>query len=491
MKKSRVSKISNILRAPSAVIIFFILGLLLGASLNHSIFIVELAVLSLLTILLFILLKQKAFVGLALSFILGLGYFCLFSYLNRNHIEPGCGQYTVYSDPKKTGNNVEFLVKDQRGLSGIVQAATIIPLGYKDKLNICFDAKDNITSPAMSDFYLKSRYKTSYIVKNPEIEVLSIGGGLVRSLYNLADKVESKLSNLFSGNAASLAKGLLLGGSGSFTDDFKEYLKRSGTTHLVAVSGYNVSIITIIIFQLLRQMISKRFAVISSLIFLLLFCILTGGTASVLRASLMGFLYIFAKVIGRRSAMINSLFVAAFLMVLINPYLLWDVGFKLSFAATFGLVFLGEPLNRLLFGKLPDGFWKNMGAILGETLSATIFTLPILLGTFGRISLVSPVANLLILPLVPLAMLLIFIALIASYMWLNLGLFISGFANILLTYFLWVVRFFGNGKLSSLEFKSPHWTVIAVLYLLILIFTIGIRNKFREGYGNKAQSKID
>ncbi|MDP3014730.1 MAG: ComEC/Rec2 family competence protein [Candidatus Subteraquimicrobiales bacterium] len=272
-----------------------------------------------------------------------------------------------------------------------------------------------------------------------------------------------------------MAKGLLLGGSQGFSSEFLNAIKNSGTSHLVAVSGYNVSIITIILFRYIRAAFSRRSAIIFSIIFLICFCLLSGATASVVRASLMGLMYIIAKIIGRRGAIVNSLFVAAFFMLILNPFALWDIGFELSFMATFGLIFLGEPMIKLFFGRLKDGTAKDVASTLCETISAQLFTLPILLSAFGKISIIAPIANVLILLLVPLAMLLIFISVIGAFLWQNIGLLLAGVAYVLLDYFMTVIKFFGSLKMAAMQISISNPLVIIGMYFAIFALAVYVR----------------
>ena len=137
----------------------------------------------------------------------------------------------------------------------------------------------------------------------------------------------------------------------------------------------------------------------------------------------MGFLYLFAKCIGRRGATTNALFVAALIMILYNPYSLYDVGFQLSFAATLGLVILEEPL-RVIFSRL-TALPEAVMTAATSTLAAQVFTLPILLWQFGQISLVAPITNTLILPFVPLTMFMVALTYVLDKIIPIIGVFVS------------------------------------------------------------------
>jgi competence protein ComEC len=180
--------------------------------------------------------------------------------------------------------------------------------------------------------------------------------------------------------------------------------------------------------------------------------------------------YIIGKIIGRRGAALNSLLFAAFVMVLLNPYILWDIGFELSAAAMAGII-LAEPLIKLN----SVAFWQ----ILFETLSAQIATLPILLVNFGRISLVAPATNILILPFVPLAMGLVAISIGFFTIFMPLGIIIGGVSAVLLNYFLFVIKSFGALSFASISTDKSQlgWLLYLPIAAIFYLIKFKLRNK--------------
>ena len=493
MKKAGVSKIASNnqfsimrwLETPMTIAVAFALGIFVSGTLGNLLFIGELAALAILAILICLLLKKRMPIALIMVFILALGFYQFMGFLANQNISSGCSEVKISSNPKTRTASREFLVQDGLGRKAVVNTTDFGSFAYGDKVKLCFEAKNVVSTDRKTSRYFLSQYKNAYQIKNPQIELIGEGRGLLRALYALADTVSKKILYLYSGDTGILAKGLLLGGSQGFSSEFSNAIKNSGTSHLVAVSGYNVSIITIILFRYIRAAFSRRSAIIFSIIFLVCFCLLSGATASVVRASLMGLMYIIAKIIGRRGAIINSLFVAAFFMLILNPFALWDIGFELSFMATFGLIFLGEPMIKLFFGRLKDGTAKDVASTLCETISAQLFTLPILLSAFGKISIIAPIANVLILLLVPLAMLLIFISVIGAFLWQNIGLLLAGVANVLLDYFVAVIKFFGSLKMAALSVNVAGAGWVLAMYISIFILSyfvrLGVRIKLKNG----------
>lgn len=202
---------------------------------------------------------------------------------------------------------------------------------------------------------------------------------------------------------ASLLEGLLYGARSTLPKDIMEQFRRSGTMHIVAVSGYNVMVVATIVMHMLTMFWLRRGqAFYFVLLGILLFVLVTGGDPSVVRAAIMGGLVLVARNIGRPRAAITLFLIAATLMTMANPrVLLFDAGFHLSFAAAMGLVWLSPYVKKVL-----PFVTERLGirSVLTETLAAVIATMPIMILHFKQFSLVAPIANLFIVPLVPIAM---------------------------------------------------------------------------------------
>ncbi|MDH4359039.1 MAG: ComEC/Rec2 family competence protein [Candidatus Berkelbacteria bacterium] len=457
------------------LILCFALGVISGhkTGLNHLIIAEIILVAG--GLILLMLKKQKLVIGWALSFALGSFYLNLHSYLAPKQFLPGCQSAQISSQIKESATYSEFLVSAKTGEAAVIRTKILGNYGYADKIELCATEQNLTKETSRADYFL-AKYKTTNLIYNPDIKLLSEGKGFVRAVFNFSQKIADAAKELFAGDTAVLAKGLIIGSSSGFSDRFKDNLQGSGTSHIVAVSGYNVSIITVIIFQLIRNLFSRRSAIISSILFLAGFCLLSGFTPSVTRASFMGGVYILSKIIGRKGTAINSLFVAGLVMLLVNPYTLWDISFELSFAATAGLAFSDEIMGfikkKVLFATLLT--------ILAETLVAQIFTLPIILLYFGRVSLVAPLANILILPIIPLAMLFVSLAIAAFFVLKPLGIIIGGLTSVILNYVMLVINGLGSLRWSSYGFDKIHWGWTIAAYILLIAVSIIIREKIRS-----------
>lgn len=222
---------------------------------------------------------------------------------------------------------------------------------------------------------------------------------LDRSRTVLASQIQQHLHEPH----ASLLIGLLYGARSTLPGDLTEAFRRTGTMHIVAVSGFNVMVVGNTILILLTYTVLKRqhafYAVIAGII---LFVFFAGADAAVVRAGIMGGMTLLAKQVGRLRTTTTLFLLAAAIMTVINPRVLMDdVGFQLSFAAAIGLVTIGPRLQRL-FIFVPRV--AGLRSVLAETVAATLATIPISLWHFKTVSLISPIANLFVVPWITLAM---------------------------------------------------------------------------------------
>lgn len=245
---------------------------------------------------------------------------------------------------------------------------------------------------------------------------------------------------------SSLLVGLLYGAQSTMPDKWQEAFRRSGTMHIVAVSGYNVMLVSSVLMSVLTFTLFKRqHAYLVVLVGIALFTVLAGGDAAVVRAAIMGALVLSAQQIGRPSSALTLLLVAATVMTMFRPRLLLDdAGFHLSFLAAAGLIWLAPVyLSHLTF--LP-GFFRRTTA---ETAAAITTTMPIMIWNFHQWSWAALLSNIIVVPLVPIAMAAGAIAIVGSLISdvLNvdlLGILLSLPAYLVLDLILSVVDLFAH-----------------------------------------------
>ncbi len=261
----------------------------------------------------------------------------------------------------------------------------------------------------------------------------------------------------------SLGLGYLLGQKRALPDDLQQALVVTGLTHVVVASGYNLTILVRLARRLFAK-VSKYLSALSASAMIIGFMGVTGLSPSMSRAGLVSGLSLAAWYYGRKFHPLVLLPFAAALTVMIDPSYAWnDLGWELSFTAFAGVMILAPLAQRYFFGDKAPGTIRQ---ILGETISAQIVTLPVLIYAFGQMSNVSVIANLLVLPLVPLAMLLVFITGIVGLISAPLAAVAGVPATALLTYMVGVINYFAGLSWALTEITINGWAV-AAMYLII------------------------
>ncbi|MDW8227334.1 MAG: ComEC/Rec2 family competence protein [Anaerolineales bacterium] len=255
------------------------------------------------------------------------------------------------------------------------------------------------------------------------------GHPFLRWVYDLKEAALAHLYLIFPDPEASLLAGILLGVDNGLTAALQQAFKNTGTAHIIAISGFNIAIIAALFVSLSSRILGPRRGIWAAMAGIVLYTILVGAEASVVRAAIMGGLGLFARQVGRRQTALNTLAFTAAVMCAFNPFMPWDVGFQLSFFATLGLILYADPFHQWtiqLIGRFTlPATAKKIADLLAEyvlfTLAAQLTTLPITAWHFKRVSIVSLIANPFILPAQPLVMILGGLALLFSLLYLPLG----------------------------------------------------------------------
>jgi competence protein ComEC len=263
--------------------------------------------------------------------------------------------------------------------------------------------------------------------------------------------------------------------------DLIDNFRTTGMAHIIAISGFNVAVLIAVLLGLAGTFLDKRTAVLVAISGVIFYALLVGARPSVVRAAIMGSLYLLTRTwLGRSALSYASLCLAAFLMTLLHPLALWDVGFQMSFMATLGLMLYVSPavsrLREFLTERWPEMMgWRKM-AVLGlseaviVTLSAQLMTLPLIICYFGQISLVSVLANALIMPLHPLTLISGGAATLLAQIIPALGQLVGWIAWIFLTYTVGVVNLLAAVPGAAVPVQLPVAGVVA-LYGLIGVGT--------------------
>lgn len=261
---------------------------------------------------------------------------------------------------------------------------------------------------------------------------------------------------------ASLGIGYLTGQKSALPEDLAESLKIVGLTHIVVASGYNLTILVRMSRRLFLR-VSKYLSAVSASIMIVSFVSVTGMSPSMTRAGLVSGMSLFTWYYGGVFHPVVLLSFAAMLTVALQPSYAWgDLGWQLSFAAFLGVMIISPLLQRYFFGEKEPG---SLRQILGETISAHIATVPVIAINFGVISNIAIVANLMVVPLVPLAMLLTFISGVLSLLNVPAEL-VSVPTEWLLTYMTSTAEFLADISWSQSNVELPWWGWVCYILLV-------------------------
>jgi competence protein ComEC len=323
---------------------------------------------------------------------------------------------------------------------------------------------------------------------------------LLYHLFAFKRYAQSTIANILPEPQAALLTGILLGVETGIPVDLMDDFSATGTTHIIAISGFNLTIIAGIFAGLAQRFFGKRRAVWVAIGGVIVYTVFVGASAAVLRAALMGVLYLWGRHLGRPTFAPASLAAAAIGMTVLNPHTLWDVGFQLSFAATVGLILYTGPLERFFVRVLARVTaeerakkivgWINEAFIV--TLAAQITTTGIIMYYFGRLSPVTLVTNFFILPAQTFVMVIGGIATLLALVVQPLGQVVGWVAWVFLTYTIEVVRLTARVPFASVPVKMDVWMAWGYYALLgVLTWWLAQTRERRRELWSRFSSRLE
>jgi len=326
------------------------------------------------------------------------------------------------------------------------------------------------------DRYL-SRYDVYSVIYRAKIQTESSGHGLAvfSFLYGLKNRFEYQLNRLYPEPHASLMAGLLTGSRRGIPEHLLDKFQATGLTHIIAISGYNTSIvISFISFALFFVPLRWRF--IPAVFSIIFFTLFVGASPSVVRAAIMGILGLFALQSGRQKHSLIAILITGCLMVAWNPKVIWyDAGFQLSFLAVLGIAYIGPFFDRFLIS-----FPQMIHEPLQMTLSAQLSAVPLIVLLFGRLSLIAPLANVLVALLIPTGMLFGFFGVLISFVSFPLGQLIAFIGWGALELIILIAEICSSLPYAFLETPYIEWKMIIGYYILLIAFIVFIKIFKRE-----------
>lgn len=392
-------------------------------------------------------------------------------------------------NPPEFKNNKQYLQissikKDNKDINGKILVTTnnypTYHFGDKIKVEGQILKPENSSTFSYQDYLLKN--KIVAICYLPNIE--SIGQNqknMYYYLFGLRDIFIQQSRHLFSPTIAALVNGILLGEKNQLSLDWQNIFREIGLSHIIVVSGYNLGIFATIFLKFLRGKVAKIYCLFITLGSISIFTMLTGAEASIVRALIMSIFLILAPFIGRKNQPTISILLAASIMIYLNPLILKsDASFHLSFLATIGLIYFPiylEPVIERI--KFP----KSISTTLTETLSAQITTMPYIATSFGNISLISPLANILVLPLIPSLMFLSFLCIVLSFIIpAQLNFLLTFFVSMINEYILQISKILHHVPYHVIKINNLPIIYIISYYIIIILLIINrpINEKNRQ-----------
>lgn len=369
---------------------------------------------------------------------------------------------------------------EERRVNGIALVSTLSQqnLRYGDRVRVTGE----LTAPARIDDFNYADYlareQVFSLMQNASLTILSSGNGspLAAALFDLRERFSNFIQTTLPDPAAGLLRGILLGVDGALAPSAADAFATTGSAHIIAISGFNMAVVAQTVLRLLRRFGGGgRTAAGGAFAAILVYTLFVGAEPAVVRAFIMTSVLIFGQLLRRRTYIPASIAFAALLLTIENPTNLFDIGFQLSVAATLGLALFTQPIarwtTRILEAVLPRTLAGRAGDFLTEPLAASLAAqaavTPLIALYFGRLSLVSPIVNLLIVPVQPFIILTGGLALLLSVVIVDLAAALLWVTYAALSWSLAVIRLFAQLPFADISFRLDDSIVLALFAALM------------------------
>lgn len=373
----------------------------------------------------------------------------------ENYIFRGC----IIKDPERGYKQQSFVVKN-KSIRVLLYTSLLAEYHWGDCLEIRGDlqACSSLDNKRYGN-YLRSK-RIDYVSYYPDLKLLAEKKKILNPIYNLRAWTRGVIEKGMGEPEASLAVALLLGYREALSPENETLFARLGLSHMIAISGGHISLLANLLLSFLGFFALKKKPIFYlSAGLLSLYVLMTGLEASALRSLIMGLIALRAKTFSRPDSFLPNLFIAAALMLFVNP-MLWryDLGFQLSFLAVLGIYYLEAPLKRIFRSQ-----------VLAMTLAAEISTWPLIAFSFETFSLIAPLANILVLWTFSYLLPLLFLDLFLSFLFPRTIFLFSVVPFLLLKYIFLVSNFLGSLSFAAVEIKISL-TFLIVYYLLFFSY---------------------
>lgn len=395
----------------------------------------------------------------------------------------------VVDEPDIRDKHGKLTLGKIEGLQGkiLVNAANYPLINYGDWLNI----KCRVEEPGMVEEFdygkfLGAKGIEATCPRPDEIKIIKGGLSSWQKFRGKILKVKYSYSEIIKQSVAypesEILSAMVLGLRRGIPENILENFRASGLSHIIAISGLHISIVTLLLMNMLMAIgLRRRYAFPAAAVSLIIFLIMIGFRASSIRAGIMGLTALLALQLGRLNRSINALLLAAVVLLLINPKLLLDdVGFQLSFLAVAGIIYMGEYVEKFLAKiKIPEAL--QIRSSLMMTLSAQALVLPLIVYYFGNLSLIAPLANVLVLPLLPIVMVVGFILGLAGFIYLPLAKLIGYGVSVLISWVVGVAEKLSGWPGANYEIGGIDIVWVISIYMLAAWVIWLVKSKKRYG----------
>lgn len=312
-----------------------------------------------------------------------------------------------------------------------------------------------------------------YVMKYPDIKIIGKNEGnfLKKYLFKAKENFLAVINRAIPQPESLLMGGLILGEKSSFSEALRKSFVDTGTIHIVALSGYNVTIVAEWIMRIF-SFLSFNLSIGLGILSIFLFVFMTGASSTAVRAGIMAVLALIARATGRNYDVGRALILAGVVMIVLNPFvLIYDVSFQLSFLATIAVIFLSPKMEKY-FMWIP---WHWLRDIVSVTFSAYIFVTPFILYNMGNLSLVALPANIFVLPFIPITMIFGFLTGFLGLVFFPFSIPSAYISYFLLSYELKTIHFFSKIPFAAISIENfPLW--ITILIYLFFFYKLFWRN---------------
>ena len=369
---------------------------------------------------------------------------------------------TIDTDPVRYDNAMSFYMRRLKVY------APLQDIGYGDKVEVSgkLQIQSSPRNPMLSSF-------EGLTLKSRHLKVVDRGGGnpLLKLSYYLKARFVSVIKSVIPPPYDELLSSIILGKAASdLPEDSKEDFKKTGTIHILVVSGMHLAILIGVILAILRLIrLPTPLSLIVITLVNLLYVLIAGAGPSIIRAAVMAEIAVIGQAVDRTKDFLNTAAIAALALLIIDPTNLFNIGFQLSFAATFSLVWLAPVIEEKIKQKIKSenimaSFFVSMTAV---SIAPVLLTFPIILNNFNQLSLAAPLTNMLIISWAQILLLLGFSTAISGIFFLPLARVLAFFLLPLLVLLKTIVSYFASLPFACIYLPPVPFAAILIYYFLM------------------------